>query len=125
VLSRYIAGVKATDVAWSTYEVKPNLAHMTSLKQIVPSVKGGITIEVNKTENRFNLNLISPEKTTATIFLPKGGKKIVKILINNKEVWKKGKLKNKMKKVELLNEDSEYVSFKAKEGNWKFKAIYK
>ncbi|MFC2109712.1 alpha-L-rhamnosidase C-terminal domain-containing protein [Bacteroidota bacterium] len=125
VLSRYIAGVKATDVAWSTYEVKPNLAYMTSVKQIVPSVKGDITIEVNKTENNYQLDLTSPEKTIATIYIPKGEKKIVKILVNSKVVWKKGKLKNKIKKVEILNEDAEYVSFKVQEGYWNFKAIYK
>ena len=48
VLSRYIAGIKPTDVAWSNFEVKPNLEHLTSVKQIVPSVKGDITLEVKK-----------------------------------------------------------------------------
>ena len=125
VLSRYIAGIKATEVGWSSYEVKPNLAHMTSVKQIVPSVKGDIIVEVHKTKKHYLLDLISPPKTTAVIYLPKGEKNIVKILVNNKVVWKKGKLKNKIKNVELLNEDAEYVSFKVQEGYWNFKAIYK
>jgi len=95
VLSRYIAGIKATAIAWSNYEVKPNLAHMTSVKQIVPSVKGDITVEVNKTENNYNLNLISPESTTATICIPKAGKKIAKIEVNGKSIWRKNKLKKR------------------------------
>jgi hypothetical protein len=125
VLSRYIAGIKAIDVAWSSYEVKPNLAHMTSVKQIVPSVKGDITLEVNKTESNYQLDLISPEKTTATVYLPKEGKEIAKILVNDKEIWRKGKFKNKIKKVKLLNEDEKHVSFEVQEGDWNFKAIYK
>ena len=125
VLSRYIAGIKATAVTWSSYEVKPNLAHMTSVKQIVPSVKGDITLEVNKTESNYQLDLVSPEKTTATVYLPKEGKEIAKILVNDKEIWKKGKFKNKIKKIKLLNEDENHVSFEVQEGDWSFKAIYK
>ncbi|WP_288956392.1 alpha-L-rhamnosidase C-terminal domain-containing protein [uncultured Polaribacter sp.] len=125
VLSRYIAGIKATAIAWSSYEVKPNLAHMTSLKQIVPSVKGDIKVEVNKTDNIYQLDLISPEKTTATIYIPKAGKIIKKIEVNGKLLWKKGKFNNKIKKMKLADEDEEYVSFNVQKGNWNFRAIYK
>ena len=125
VLSRYIAGIKAIDVAWTKYEVKPNLAHMTSLKQIVPSVKGDIKVEVNKTDNIYQLDLISPEKTTATIYIPKAGKIIKKIEVNGELLWKKGKFNNKIKKMKLADEDEEYVSFNVQKGNWNFRAIYK
>ncbi len=126
VLSRYIAGIKATDVAWSTFEVKPNLAHLSGVKQIVPSVKGNITVEVNKSENNYRLNLISPQETTATIYLPKAGKVINEIKVNDKTVWKKGKpKKNKLKDFSFVSEDSEFLKFKAKAGNWKVEVVYK
>lgn len=125
VLSRYIAGIKATAIAWSNYEVKPNLAHMTSVKQIVPSVKGDITVEVNKTENNYNLNLISPESTTATICIPKAGKKIAKIEVNGKSIWRKNKLKKRFNGFDFESENPEFLKFQAKSGIWKVKVFYK
>jgi alpha-L-rhamnosidase len=70
VLSRYIAGIAATDVAWSKFEVKPNLAHLTHVKQIVPSVKGDILLEVHKTNDSYNLRLNAPSETIATVYIP-------------------------------------------------------
>ncbi len=125
VLSRYIAGIKATAIAWSNYEVKPNLAHMTSVKQIVPSVKGDITVEVNKTENNYNLNLISPENTTATIYIPKAGKKIAKVEVNGKSIWRKNKLKKRFSGFDFESENPEFLKFQAKSGIWKVKVFYK
>jgi len=125
VLSRYIAGVKATDVAWSTYEVKPNLAHMTSVKQIVPSVKGDITVEVHKTENNYQLDLISPEKTTGTIYIPKAEKNVEEIKVNGKSIWRKHKLKKRMDGFYFDSENPEFLKFQAKSGIWQVKVFYK
>ena len=125
VLSRYIAGVKATDVAWSTYEVKPNLAHMTSVKQIVPSVKGDITVEVNKTENSYQLDLISPEKTTGTIYIPKAEKNVEEIKVNGKSIWKKNKLKKRIDGFYFESESPEFLKFQVKSGIWQVKVFYK
>ncbi|GGD04161.1 alpha-L-rhamnosidase-related protein [Hyunsoonleella pacifica] len=125
VLSRYIAGIKAIDVAWSSYEVKPNLAHMTSVKQIVPSVKGNITVEVNKTADNYQLELISPAKTTATVYIPKEEKEIAKILINGKNVWRKNKLKKQLEGFDFKNEDNEFLVFQIKPGTWHLAVSYK
>jgi hypothetical protein len=125
VLSRYIAGIKATDVAWSTYEIKPNLAHTTSVKQIIPSVKGDITVEVNKTEKSCQLDLISPEKTTATIYIPKAEKNIDKIEVNGEIVWIKNKLKKRINGFDFESEDTEFLKFQVKPGSWQVIASYK
>ncbi|WP_299430201.1 alpha-L-rhamnosidase C-terminal domain-containing protein [uncultured Maribacter sp.] len=124
VLSRYIAGVKAIDVAWAKYEVKPNLVHMSSVKQIVPSVKGDITVEVHKTENKYQLNLISPEKTTATIYIPKAGKNITKIEVNGKSIWKNNKFKKRINAFDFESEDDEFLKFQVEPGNWQITASY-
>lgn len=118
VLSRYIAGIKPTDVAWSNFEVKPNLEHLTSVKQIVPSVKGDITLEVNKTENMYTMNLISPKETTATLYIPKTGN----VFVNEQLFWKKGKLKKQIKGIEYESESNEFLKFKVYSGNWKIVA---
>lgn len=125
VLSRYIAGVKPTSVAWETFEVKPNLAGLTSVKQIVPSVKGDITLQVKKTERNYTISLNSPSNTTASVYIPKERKRVSKVLVNDKVVWKKGKLKTKSKNLKLIDEDEDFMSFGVKDGNWNFTAIYK
>ncbi len=120
VLSRYIAGIKATDVAWTSFEVKPNLAHLSSVKQIVPSVQGDITLEVRKTDATYSLNLTSPENTTATVYIPKHDE----IIVNDKVVWQKGKSK-KLKGFTYEGEEEAYLIFKAEAGTWKVNAINK
>ena len=120
VLSRYIAGIKAIDVAWSKFEVKPNLLHLTRVKQIVPSVKGDITLEVNKSGNSYALYLISPAQTTATIYFPKEGKEISEVMVNGKVVWKKGMFNSQMKKIKYLDSDDSFISFEAGDGEWMF-----
>ncbi|TWO34567.1 Bacterial alpha-L-rhamnosidase [Seonamhaeicola sediminis] len=125
VLSRYIAGVKPTSVAWETFEVKPNFAYLTTVKQIVPSVKGVIILEAEKTDKVYQVNFNSPAKTRATVYLPKEEKAIAKILVNGKEIWKKGKLKTKSKNLKLIDEDEDFISFEVEEGKWNFATIYK
>lgn len=124
VLSRYIAGIYATDVAWASFDVKPNLAHLTSVKQIVPSVKGDMKLEVIKSESSYVVNLSSPDKTTATVYIPKEGKDISEILVNGKVLWKKGQFKNINDKIIFLKSDEELISFQVESGKWEFKALY-
>ncbi|MGQ1783645.1 alpha-L-rhamnosidase-related protein [Saccharicrinis sp. GN24d3] len=125
VLSRYIAGIKATDVAWSEFEVKPNMAHLSHIKQIVPCVKGDILLEVNKTKSTYTLELTSPEHTTATVFIPKNGKEISEVVLNDQIIWKKGKLKNNVSDLKFDQSDEDYVSFKVAGGHWNFRALNK
>jgi alpha-L-rhamnosidase len=44
VLSQYIAGVSPTAAGWSSYQVLPQMANLTSISEIVPSIKGNITV---------------------------------------------------------------------------------
>lgn len=125
VLSRYIAGVKPTRVAWESYEVKPNLANLTSVKQIIPSVKGDIIVNVKKSEASYEIDLTSPKKTTATVYIPKEGKNVSKVSVNDKVVWRNGKKKRQRKKVSFEKEDDAYIIFKAEAGIWNINATYK
>jgi hypothetical protein len=125
VLSRYIAGIKATEVAWAEYEVKPNLVHMTSVKQIVPSVRGDIFLEINRADGSYQIDLISPENTIAKVYIPKNGKEFSKVKVNGKVIWKKGKLKSSVDNVSFLKEDKDFAIFKVKEGSWTFTANHK
>ena len=77
VLSKHIAGVAPTSVGWKTYHVLPNMAHMTRIKQVVPSVHGAINVEMARTQSEFTIGLQSPEGTQGTIGIPSGISKYV------------------------------------------------
>lgn len=105
VLSRYISGVKATRPAWEMYEVKPNLAGLTSVSQIVPSVKGDITVNVKKSEKHYQIDLASPPNTTAMVYIPKAGKEVSKVMVNGRIIWKKVKRGRRLKAFYLAGEE--------------------
>ena len=83
--------------------VKPNVVFVLTdqwraqVNQIVPSVKGNISVEVNKSKDTYSIDLISPEQTTAIIYVPKEGKKVKKVLVNGENVWKNDKYKKTSK----------------------------
>ncbi len=125
VLSKYVAGVRPTKLAWSEYEIMPTLAHFKSLKKTIPSVKGNIDFSINASDNAYQLQLNSPDKTVAVVGVPKLDKKIANIKINGKLVWKNGKPKKKMKGIVFGNEDDAFVKFKLDAGKWELTATYK
>lgn len=118
VLSRYIAGISATEVAWKTYQVLPNLAHLTSLKQIVPSVQGDITVNIELTDKRYTMELASPEGTTAIIGIPKDSITPKRIKANGKTIWKNGDFTPNATGITWYGEDEKYIKFEAPSGNW-------
>ncbi len=125
VLSKYVAGVRPTKVAWSEYEIMPTLVHFKSLKKTIPSVKGNIDFSIEASDDAYQLQLNSPDQTVAVVGVPKLDKKIANIKINGKEVWKNGKPKKKMKGVVFENEDDAFVKFKLDAGKWELNATYK
>jgi alpha-L-rhamnosidase len=124
VLSKYVAGVRPTKVAWSEYEIMPTLAHFRSLKKTIPSVKGNIVLSIESSDDAYQLQLDSPEETVAVVGVPKGDKKIDKIEVNGKVVWEEGNPKRQLNGIAFENEDEAYVKFKLGAGEWKLTATY-
>ena len=118
VLSRYIAGISATKVGWKEYQVLPDLAHMTAVKQIVPSVMGDITMEIQLTDNTYDMKLISPEDTTAIVGIPKASitPKIIKA--NGAIIWKNGAFVEGVEGIAWNGEDEKYWKFDVAPGEW-------
>ena len=123
VLSKHIAGIQPTKTAWSAFEILPNLEHLKSLNQLIPTVKGTIKVDIKKGENSFNINLNTPKETQAIIGIPKRDKKISKITLNGEIIWKKGKAK-KNKNVTLVFQDDKYIKVKVSSGAYQVEAIY-
>ena len=124
ILSKYIAGVEPTKVAWSEYQIMPTLLHLNSLKKTIPTVKGKINLTIISNDSEYQLELDSPKFTTAIIGIPKTSKTIKKVVVNDKIVWKKGKNKISVKGFSFDSQDEKFLKFKAQAGLWELNATY-
>ncbi len=125
VLSRYIAGISATKVGWKEYQILPDLAHMTAVKQVVPSVKGEITVDIKRTDKLYGMKLVSPEGTTAIVGIPKEAITPSVIEVNGSSVWKNGDFVGEVPGITWNGEDDDYIKFNVAPGAWTFSVTAK
>ncbi|TNJ44993.1 family 78 glycoside hydrolase catalytic domain [Tamlana fucoidanivorans] len=124
ILSKYVAGVETTKEAWSEFQILPTLVHFKSIEKTIPTVKGDIVIQMHKTNHSYQLDLESPEQTSAIIGIPKAEKQISTVEINGKIVWKNGTSKKKFSGLEFIDNDAQFLKFKVSSGAWNLKAEY-
>lgn len=122
VLSQFIGGIEPTSVAWKTYQIMPNMAHMKQIKQLVPSVQGDIAFEITRDEGSIAIELKSPSNTKALVGIPKGYFTINKVSVNNKTLLHNGQPKTNINGVNYVGEDDKYLKFEIAEGTWLIKA---
>jgi len=118
ILAKHIAGIAPIQPGWSAYQVLPNMEHFTTLKQVVPSVKGDITVDLQQQEGAFGLELNSPADTVAIIGIPKSIGKIAQVQVNGSTVWKKGKFVGDVPGIRWNGEDEKYLKFSVAPGTW-------
>lgn len=120
VLSRYIAGIKATKVAWEAFEVLPNMAHLTSVGHVVPSVRGDIVVDVNVDAGTSTTNVDSPANTTGVIGIAKSSVVPKTITVNGHVVWQEGEFLGGIDGVAWEGEDERHIKFTVQPGRWSF-----
>ena len=120
ILSQTIAGVSPEGPGWSTWHVMPKEAFLTSIKVVVPSIKGDIKVEIKKTTTEYSIGLTSPLNTTAIVGIPKVSfSKLTSIKVNGVTIWN-GKYKGGVKGISWNGEDAGYIKFNAVPGSWSF-----
>jgi alpha-L-rhamnosidase len=122
VLSRYIAGIAADEVGWTKYHVFPNLAHLTAVKQVVPSVLGEIVVDIRRRKNSFDLELISPPGAMATVGIPKSIGHISQVKANGMSIWEKDRFSDKGQGITFAGDDETHLMFQVPPGTWNFAA---
>jgi len=122
MLSQYIAGVEPTSVAWKTFKILPNMAHMTRIKQRVPSVQGDISFEINRTDTSLSIELAVPDGATGTIGIPKRYFSVKSVAINSKRLWTNGVFKQGVQGIKWAGEDDKYLKFEISSGQWSVEA---
>jgi alpha-L-rhamnosidase len=119
ILSQSIVGIAPVAPGWSTFHVLPKEAFLTAIKVVVPSIKGNVRVELNKTALEYALTVTSPPETTAIVGIPKPSfSKLQKIEANGATIWE-GTFRGGVTGVTWDGEDSEYVKFKVVSGTWK------
>jgi len=126
VLSQHIAGIEPTSVAWETFQIMPNMAHMKYVKQLVPSVQGDIEFEIHRNNSDITMALNVPENTTAMIGIPRQYFEIGEVTLDDKTIWVRDEAPssktNIPKSVKYIGTDENYLKFEVSKGYWRFKA---
>lgn len=122
ILSKHIAGIAPDAVGWSRYHIFPNMSHLTSIKQVIPSVKGRISVAIHRGESHYTTHLISPDGTRAVVGIPKASVDAQVIKVNGTTVWTKGSYVGGMEGISWNGEDDKYIKFNVSPGTWSFLA---
>ncbi|MCH5186422.1 MAG: hypothetical protein J1F64_09940, partial [Oscillospiraceae bacterium] len=69
-MSKYIAGIRPTDIGCKTFEIKPRMCGLNHIKCVVPSIKGLISLDITKTDESVKMLVTIPKNTTAKVYLP-------------------------------------------------------
>lgn len=86
IMSKYFAGIEPLKPGYKEISIKPNFANLTQISSTVETVKGKITMEAAKQEEKIEININVPSKTL--IAVPKMDNGIIKIdgkITNSKE----------------------------------------
>ncbi|MDA1044783.1 MAG: discoidin domain-containing protein, partial [Verrucomicrobia bacterium] len=119
-LSQNIAGVAPEAPGWAIYHVLPKEAFLTSIKVVVPSLKGNVMVELQKTASRYSLRLISPAATIAIVGIPKCSfSQLNTIAVGDVTVWD-GSYCGNIDGLSWNSEDTDYVKFNVIPGAWDF-----
>lgn len=121
ILSQTIAGVSPVEPGWSTFQVLPKEAFLSSIKMVVPSIKGDIAVSMKKNATEYALSLNSPADTTAIVGIPKKSfTNLREIKCNDTTIWKGTFIVEAVSGLSWQGEDENYIKFSVKSGTWKF-----
>lgn len=123
LLAQYNAGVNPTTPGYETYNIQPIMGKLNEINLKVPSVKGEIAVDINNKEGKFELHLVSPLQTLATVGIPQklldnNFSEYGVIKINNTEVWKNGRLIGQLEGVSFAGLNDGFYNFTLKPGKW-------
>ncbi len=120
VLSQDIAGVRPIEPGWSTFEVMPKEAFLTSIKVSVPTIRGAVKMSLRKTANTYSIDVEVPDNTTAIVGIPRGSFSSLKTIdVNGQAIWN-GSFGTAPQGIQWVGETAEYVTFRAAPGRWRF-----
>ncbi len=85
LLSQFVAGVAPLKPGYHEVEITPQLGPLARASVVVPSVRGPITADIQRTETRYTLQLELPETVTAIVAIP--NQRVHSVIVNDRQVW--------------------------------------
>lgn len=114
IMSKYYAGIEPLKPGYEEISIKPYFGSLNNIESVVNTVKGKITLKADKTNEKIKLELEVPTKTLVAIEKKTENPNII---INNKQVYKKGEVTNSFN-AKYVSEDKEYVYFDLQSGEY-------
>ncbi len=86
IMSKHFAGVAPVEAGYEKVKIDPQYALSDSMSCTVPSVKGLITLDYEKTSEGYAVSLTLPEDMKAVLYVPEGAS----VSINSKAYYSNG-----------------------------------
>ena len=123
LLSQYVAGIAPGNPAYETFEIMPQPGNLKAIHCVTPTLKGSITLDFTRRENKLKIQVHVPPNTSATIGIPKTNVDFSKILVGNKVILQNKKVVANLPGVKLIGENDNYFLFNVKAGEWRFTCL--
>ena len=108
IMSKYLAGIRPMKAGYAEYMIKPKLSEPDTVRCVVPSVKGYISVTETKTDHSFALDAALPKGATAYISLPYSDGQAVEM--NGRVIYRNNRFAE-TEGVEYVETDGGYVVF--------------
>ena len=101
IMSKHFAGITPLEAGYEKVEINPQYALYDNINCTVPSVKGLVTLNYEKVDGEYVINLTIPQGMKAVLYVPDGAV----VNINSKTYYQNGKYTNggKIGDVEIVN----------------------
>lgn len=122
VLSQDIAGVRPIEPGWTTFAVLPKEAFLTSIQVVVPTIRGPVAVQIDKTAAQYEIRLEAPAQTQAIVGIPRVSfTRLDSIEVNGALVWD-GAPRGMVAGLGWVGEADGYLQFRVAPGTWSFVA---
>jgi hypothetical protein len=121
LLSQYVAGIAPASPGYRTISILPQPGDLQKIHCIAPTVKGTITVDLERTENkRERLFVTIPSHTHAIVGIPKMDPRSSDLLVNRQLVLRHGKPVSHQPGLHYSGDNADYFLFTVKPGRWTF-----
>ncbi len=104
IMSKHYAGITPLEAGYKKVKIDPQYTLSDSMNCTVPSTKGLITLDYQKVDENYTINLTLPQATKAVLYVPAGAQ----VNINSKVYYRNGKYENsKIGNVEIIEKASD------------------
>ncbi len=99
IMSKHFAGIAPSGAGYERVEINPQYTLSDNMTCTVPSVKGLITLDYEKTDNIYVVSLTLPEDIKGVLYVPDGAV----VRINSEEYYENGEYKNGKGNIDIIN----------------------